>query len=275
MAVHTGRGRHLERSVRTRLVEAVSSAADVPIVVGVGAAPGPVANSPADVVREYCYQARGLATAGADALLLLPPERIAGAEDDWVLTLHEAVAQESGLPVIAFVLYEAASSFCYSPQLAAKLAASESVLGVKIALLSDAIRCQETLTTCREARPDTVLFTGEDRMLGASLMWGADAVLVGVAAALPELTAATLRAWQGGCSHDFIESSHRLDLFAQLVFRDPMDGYVQRMAWTAEWQGLLPAHLCHDPFAPPMIAAERDPFMASLNRLALLDPDLA
>lgn len=274
VAVHTGRGPHLERSVRTRLVEAVSSAADVPTVVGLSA-PGLHARSTADVVREFCDQARGLAAAGGDALLLFPPERLSGTEGNWIVTLHEAVAQESGLPVIAFVLYEGASGFCYSPRLAAKLAATESVLGVKVALMSDAIRCQETLKACREARPETVLFTGEDRMLGASFMWGAEAAFVGVAAALPELTAATQAAWREGRCSDFIESSHRLDLFAQLVFRGPMDGYIQRMAWAAEWQGLLPAHLCHDPFAPPQIAAERDTFFAALSRFALLGPVMA
>lgn len=274
VAVHTGRGPHLERSIRTRLVEAVSSAADVPTIVGVGGAPELQARTTADVIREFCNQSRGLADAGAGALLLFPPERLTG-KDHWVLTLHEAVAQESGLPVIAFVLYEGASGFCYSPQLAAKLAESESVLGVKVALLSDAVRCQETLKACHEARPDAVLFTGEDRMLGASLMWGAEAALAGVAAAFPELTVATQGAWRAGRHHEFIESSRRLDQLAQLVFRSPMDGYVQRMAWAAEWQELLPAHLCHDPFAPPQVAAERDIFMAELDRLAFPGPELA
>ncbi len=84
-------------------------------------------------------------------------------------------------------------------------------------------------------------------MLGPSLMWGADAALVGIAAAVPRVTVDLLDAWLAGRYRDFVATALRADALGALVFRAPVDTYVQRMAWLAAWEGRLPRSLCHDP----------------------------
>jgi 4-hydroxy-tetrahydrodipicolinate synthase len=236
VGAHTGRGPLLADPVRRALVRTVRDAVDVPIVAGVG--------GPALSAVELADAAAGMAEAGADALLVYPVARDAHPD---IPALHATVARASGLPVIAFVLYEAASGHRYSVDLARRLVATDGVLGIKSAVLDDAVACQDILTACRAERPDAVLFTGEDRMLGPSLMWGADAALVGIAAAVPQVTVEVLDAWLERRHSDFVTASIRADALGALVFRSPVDTYVQRMAWLAAWEGRLPRDLCHDP----------------------------
>ncbi|TDP94955.1 dihydrodipicolinate synthase family protein [Labedaea rhizosphaerae] len=248
VGAHTGRGALLTDAARMAVVRSVRDAVDAPLVAGVG---------PANTER----MAEQMAESGADALLLYP------SADPDVVGLHARVARASGLPVIAFVLYEAASGAQYPADLTRRLVATEGVLGVKVAVLDDAVACQDVLTTCRAERPETILFTGEDRMFGPSLLWGADAALVGLAAAVPGPTVATLAAWIEHRYADFVRASAVVDAVAAEAFRAPVDRYVQRMAWLAEWEGRLPADLCHDPIADPAMLPEKDAFLTRIARL--------
>jgi 4-hydroxy-tetrahydrodipicolinate synthase len=257
VGAHTGRGVLLDGATRQALVRTVRDAVDVPVVAGIG----PASGSPSTVEHTLTRAAEEMATAGADALMLYPVPRDAHPD---VPALHTAVARASGLPVIAFVLYEAASGHRYSTDLARRLVATEGVLGVKLAVLDDAVACQDILTACRAERPDAVLFTGEDRMFGPSLMWGADAALVGIAAAVPGVTVDVLDAWTQGRHSDFVVASARADALGALVFRSPVDTYVQRMAWLAAWEGRLPRDLCHDPVGT---TEDEGRFLAAAERI--------
>lgn len=258
VGAHTGRGVLLDGAARQVLVRTVRDAVDVPVVAGVG----PVADAGGSTVEHTLTRAaEEMAEAGADALMLYPVPRDAHPD---LPALHAAVARASGLPVIAFVLYEAASGHRYSTDLARRLVATEGVLGVKLAVLDDAVACQDILTACRSERPDAVLFTGEDRMFGPSLMWGADAALVGIAAAVPGVTVDVLDAWTHGRHSEFVAASARADALATLVFRSPVDTYVQRMAWLAAWEGRLPRGLCHDPVGT---TEDEDRFLAQAERI--------
>jgi 4-hydroxy-tetrahydrodipicolinate synthase len=103
-------------------------------------------------------------------------------------------------------------------------------------------------------------------MLGPSLMWGADAALVGIAAAVPRVTVDVLTAWTEGRHADFVHASRVADELGALVFRAPVDTYVQRMAWLAAWEGRLPAALCHDPLSVPA-EDERQALVAAVSAL--------
>src|SRR5690606_21892787 len=112
---------------------------------------------------------------------------------------------------------------------------------------------------------DALVITGEDRMFGPSLMWGAESALVGVAAALPTRTVEVLDAWQRRDYAAFVAASERLDRFAAATFREPMEGYVQRMAIAAAREGILPASVAVDPYGPGLDPVD----------LAMLDRDLS
>jgi 4-hydroxy-tetrahydrodipicolinate synthase len=263
VGAHTGRGLHLSDEVRGAVVRSVRAAVDVPVIAGIGLADYG-GDSPSSVERRLVRAGAEMAACGADALMVYPVARDAHPD---IAALHGSVARASGLPVVAFVLYEAASGHRYAVDLARRLVATEGVLGLKLAVLDDAVTCQDIITGCRAERAETVLFTGEDRMLGPSLMWGADAALVGIAAALPRFTVELVNAWTQHRHSDFVVASGLLDALAALVFRSPVDAYVQRMAWLAAWEGRLPAALCHDPVSAPAPDRERRLLLAEVEKI--------
>ncbi|MEZ7124567.1 dihydrodipicolinate synthase family protein [Nonomuraea sp. AD125B] len=235
---HTGRGPFLPAEVRAGLIVRARRAG-VPVIVGVGSSEG---GAVAD--------ARMAAELGADGVLVFPEpgDRVA---------LHEAVWSAAGLPMIAFDLY---TNPC-PPATLRRILDLPGVAGLKTALLSDAMGCQETIALTREA--GRLAITGEDRMFGPSLLWGAEAALVGVAAASVGTTAAVLRAFEGADLRGFEQASARLDRLAAATFTAPMEGYVQRMAWLAAAEGLIPGSHAHDPYGPGLPDGERARVLAA------------
>ncbi|MGP3910570.1 dihydrodipicolinate synthase family protein [Nonomuraea sp. 10N515B] len=274
---HTGRGPFLPPDVRAGIIDRARRVG-VPIIVGIGgtlppAAPpsaatagsaarplagsSPVTRTSAGIgVRAgdgagaaavepgAVADARMAAELGADGVLVFPSpgDRVA---------LHEAVWAAAGLPMIAFDLY---TQPC-PPATIRRILHLPGVAGLKTALLSDAMGCQETIALTREA--GRLAITGEDRMFGPSLLWGAEAALVGIAAASVETTAAVMRAFEGDDLRGFEKASARLDRLAAVTFTGPMEGYVQRMFWLAAAEGLIPESHAHDPYGPALPAGER------------------
>jgi len=222
VAAHTGRGPYLTAAERDVVVTAAKGFG-VPVLVGV----------------EDAGQARHAAALGADGVLVFPP--LSGA-----VALHDEIWQAGGLPMIAFDLYLRP----YPPGVLTEIVAHPGVAGLKLARLHDAIACQRGIAVARAA--GRLAITGEDRMFGASLMWGAEAALVGLAAASVAVTADTLRAWREGRFADFVAASARTDAFAESTFFEPFDGYVQRMQWIAAAERRIPHEFATDPYAPPL-----------------------
>lgn len=244
VCAHTGRGPFLDRTARDLVVRRARTL-DVPVIAGVGG-PGPGSDALAD--------AELAAAGGADALLVFPPPADP-------LGHHDALWRATGLPLIAFDLYTAP----YSPADLAALLAHPGVVGVKLARLHDAIACQAGVAAAREA--GRLAITGEDRMFGPSLMWGARAALVGIAAAAVGLTAGVLDAYLAGQHAEFVARSARLDALAEVTFRPPYEGYVQRMLWIALAEGRIPASHGLDPHAPPLDDAERQHVLSTWREL--------
>lgn len=260
VGVHTGRGSRLAGADLEWLVREFGQASGLPVVAGLALPPGGGRR-----VDNLVSLAARLREAGARALLVSP---LPGADAATTVELHSRLGAEVGLPLVAFVLYERASGCQYDVQTVADLVRLPWVCGVKLALLDDAMACQDLLAGALAAAPDTLVFTGEDRMYGPSLMWGARAALLGIASALPDWSAAVLDAWTRGDHAAFVTASARLDALARLTFREPMEGYVQRMAWVAAWQGILPAKVAVDPFGPPLPDAEQQCLVHDLDALA-------
>ncbi|TDD04415.1 dihydrodipicolinate synthase family protein [Nonomuraea deserti] len=235
---HTGRGPFLTPGIRAAVIEraaACADAGDVPVLVGVGG--GPDTSDPAE-------QARVAAGLGADGVLVFPSEGDRAA-------LHEEVWQAARLPMIAFDLYTRPCP----PGVLREILRHPGVAGLKTALLSDAIGCQRAIALARES--GRLAITGEDRMFGPSLLWGAEAALVGIAAAAVEVTAEVLRAFREPGLRAFEQASGRLDRLAAATFTEPMEGYVQRMLWLAAAEGSIPATHAHDPHGPGLPDRER------------------
>ncbi|MFE3449376.1 dihydrodipicolinate synthase family protein [Nonomuraea sp. NPDC059194] len=201
-------------------------------------------------VERTVADARMAAELGADGILVFPSPGDRLAEND-------AVWQATGLPMIAFDLYTAPCP----PAVLTEILRHPGVAGLKTALLSDAMGCQATIAMTRQA--GRLAITGEDRMFGPSLLWGAEAALVGIAAASVEATAAVMRAFEGDDLRAFDKASARLDRLATATFTAPMEGYVQRMLWLAAAEGLIPESHAHDPFGPDLPETERAAVLAA------------
>jgi 4-hydroxy-tetrahydrodipicolinate synthase len=264
---HTGRGLYLSAGDRAKVLETWRQATDVPIVAGVGVPKSSQTQTLQEAADATVELALAAAAGGADAVMVYPLAALGDLPDGdaQAVALHERVAAESGLPLVGFYLHGEAGGYPYSPELIKDLLSLPSMLGVKTATLDRAIGCQDAIWAGRGS--GKLLITGEDRMYGPSFMWGADTALVGIASAQVELSAAVLRAWTAGDHSGFLTASDRLDRFAAATFYAPIEGYVQRMLWAAEWEGLVPAEAAHDPYGPDLPPGECDLVIRCLEEL--------
>ncbi|MEU3819602.1 dihydrodipicolinate synthase family protein [Streptomyces sp. NPDC030392] len=265
---HTGRGLHLSAADRRRVLEVWRDTVDLPVVAGAGV-PRALRGAPLEDAEDAAVaMAAEAAELGADAVMVYPMARHHALPDgtERAVRLHERAAEASGLPVLGFFLHGEAGGYPYSPELIRRLLALPSAAGIKIATLDRAVDCQDAVRAAEGT--GALVVTGEDRMFGPSLMWGADTALVGIAAARAGLTTAVLDAWTSGDAAGFLRASGRLDRFAEATFLAPIEGYVQRMLWAAVWEGAVPEEAAFDPYGPPLPAAERRAVVACLERLA-------
>lgn len=268
---HTGRGLELSDDQRDLVLTTFRAAVTGPVLAGVGPRhTGGAAGRGGGFATELdatVRMAQRAAELGADGLMVFPAPALRDPADRTrrVLRLHDAVSEATGLPVIGFLLYPEAGGAQYDPALLRELAARPSVVGVKLATLYQAVRCQDAIAAIRGA--GALAITGEDRMFGPSLMWGAEAAVVGIAAAAAELSTHLVRTWFAGAAGDFLAASARLDRLAVRLFGPPFDGYVQRMLWVAHREGLIPARSAFDPHGGSLDPAERQAVWAAYDEV--------
>jgi 4-hydroxy-tetrahydrodipicolinate synthase len=259
---HTGRGLRLTVDERAMVLSDWRSAlGDLPIVCGVGVPrsvrlASTAARRTEQVITHTVRLAEEARLGGAQAVMVHPPTALREVRglDQRVVELHRAVA-EVGLPVLAFYLYEAAGGVSYKPETIGRVLAIHGVLGIKLATLDSIMTFQRVAKVVSEI-PSALLITGEDRFLGYSLMLGARSALIGMGAACTDVMADLLDAWKAGDLVRFQARSGAIDRFAMATFTEPMEGYVQRMLWALEAEGVLEA--ASDRFAPRLPPGERE-----------------
>jgi len=259
---HTGRGLLMSDAERAHTLELWREALDeTPIICGVGApAAARLPDDPAARTERVIELSVSLAAAakqgGASGLLVYPPTALRELpdRDRRAVAVHAAVA-EVGLPIIAFYLYEAAGGISYSLDAIGELSGLTGVIGIKVATLDSVMMYQDVAARVME-HENVLLITGEDRFLGYSLMLGAEAALIGMAAACTDVSSALLDAWYARDLTRFADLSRALDAFARVTFTQPMDCYVQRMLWALEADGVIPDGAT-DRFGPAAADFER------------------
>ncbi len=275
---HTGRGMKLTDDQRESVMRAWRSGlAGKPLVCGVGvpesiALPSAASSLTDVVLRAVTEVAEGAVRNGADAALAHPPKALAALPDaeERMLDYHRAICS-SGVPVIAFFLYEAAGGVSYSPRLIERIVELDGVIGIKVATLDSVMTYQDIIAVVEDI-PGVLPITGEDRFLGYSLTVGSGAgagarsALIGLGAALTDCPAALLEARACAAWDRFQELTSVLDEFARATFRAPMEGYVQRMLWALEADGVFPRE-AFDPWCPGLASDERDRVFAAVRAL--------
>jgi 4-hydroxy-tetrahydrodipicolinate synthase len=274
---HTGRGLYLSASTRQVVVRSWRTALPRDRWLIAGAGPDPAEHDPARLAASARAMASEAADLGADALLVYPPTALRGHPDRDALVrdYHDAVAR-AGLPMILFYLYEAAGGIAYSESVLQALWQRDDVLGIKVATLDSVMTFQDlaaALRTCAPAPAPVAakcLISGEDRFLGYSLICGADAALIGMGAVCAEPQARLISELRAGNLAEFLSLSHKVDAFARLTFRNPMEAYIGRLLACLAVQGVIPWDAATDPWGPPISAAEVEELRQGMNRLAWL-----
>jgi 4-hydroxy-tetrahydrodipicolinate synthase len=265
---HTGRGLRLSTEERGLVLGAWRRGLGDKafVLAAAGAAEG--ADGWEDALRSARAMADQAAELGADALLIHPPTQARSLADNHrlILEFHDTIA-EAGLPLILFLLYEQAGGVAYTRSVLDALLGRTETLGIKVATLDRIIGFQDVARLVREKHPAKVLITGEDRFLGYSLMCGAHAALIGMAAARTALQAALLESHQHGDARRFLELSKRVDELAQHTFVEPIEGYIQRMLWCLVHDGIIPREAAHDPWGPQLDESEFHAIGECLKRL--------
>jgi 4-hydroxy-tetrahydrodipicolinate synthase len=212
--------------------------------------------------------ASAAADGGADALLAYPPTWLKQHEkrDSLIVEHHERLSS-IGLPLILFYLYEAAGGVRYSATVLDELLSLPNVMGIKMATLDSVMTYQDISRQIQSRHPDKLLITGEDRFLGYSLQRGAHAALIGMGAVCCDLQAELISAHCAGNAERFLELSDLVDQLAEVLFIDPMDGYIGRILYALSQLGVIPADAANDPWGPPLTQQEIDNITNVLNSL--------
>ena len=261
---HTGRGLLLDDETSRRVLQQWrQGVADKPLIAGAGSR-----NTQSNPTEETLSTASAAADYGADALLVYPPFWLKDAEqrDSLIIEHHERLSS-IGLPLIVFYLYEAAGGVRYSATVLNELLSLSNVIGIKMATLDSVMTYQDVARQIQSQHPDKLLITGEDRFLGYSLRRGAHAALIGMGAVCCDLQAELIAAHYAGNSERFLELSDLVDQLAEVLFIDPMDGYIGRILFALSQLGVIPADAANDPWGPRLTQHEIDNITTVLNSL--------
>jgi len=256
--VHTGRGLLLSRQQREFVMSAWRGwmTGEKMIIAGVGAnVTGPITSSAKrrqffDQTKEMGRHALNL---GADALLAFPPFALHPVDkhEAEIVAYHEEIAS-LGAPVFLFYFYEAGVGLPYSETLLRKLFGIEAVVGIKLATFDNVVTVQNIARLIEESYPDILFVSGEDRMLPYTIMRGAVCGLVGMGSICTHLQARLFKSYFAGRAKDFLKLATKVDRLGEATFIEPLEGYVLRLLWALELQGIIPSEAANDPYGPPL-----------------------
>jgi 4-hydroxy-tetrahydrodipicolinate synthase len=264
---HTGRGLLLDDETAQRVMRHWREAiAEKPLIAGVGARSSQASSQQG--TSATLSMASAAAEHGADALLIYPPSWLKHHEQrDALIVEHHERLSKLGLPLVLFYLYEAAGGVCYTTQVLDELLALPNVIGIKMATLDSVMTYQEVARHIQSRHPDKLLITGEDRFLGYSLQRGAKAALIGMGAVCCDLQAELIKTHFAGNAERFLGLSELVDQLAEVLFIDPMEGYIGRILFALSKLGIIPAAAANDPWGPSLTSRELDNVTNALHSL--------
>jgi 4-hydroxy-tetrahydrodipicolinate synthase len=99
------------------------------------------------------------------------------------------------------------------------------------------------------------------------LRLGAKAALIGMGAVCCDLQAELIEAHFTGKAERFLELSDLIDRLAEVLFINPMEGYIGRILWALSKLGVIPRDATNDPAGPSLTSREVDNIADALNTL--------
>ena len=219
---------------------------------------------------EAAREAASAVGAGADAVMVFPPNGFALAQDDGMaLRHHQAVAAATpGVPTFLFQASHAAGRMAYAPDVLDRLLDLPDVVGIKEGGWEvnryDALRRQVAAR-----RPDVAVLASGDEHLLACMAHGSDGSMVSLAAILPaEILAldAAMRASDLAAARALHAG---IEPLADAIYGQPPPGRATaRIKWCLAALGRIP-HAAVRPPAGPVSEAEAASLRTALRAAGL------
>lgn len=154
--------------------------------------------------RASVSEARRVAQAGADAVLLITPHFYRGAmTQDALFGYYMVVADSAPVPVLLYSMPEL-TGLAIAPETVARLSEHENIVGLKDSS-GDIINLAETI---RLVSPDFAVLTGSGPLLYAALSAGATGAILAVGCVAAQLAVSIYRAVEAG-DHEHARDGQR------------------------------------------------------------------
>ena len=241
--VDTGEGPHLFPEERLRVLEIVAEEVGSRALVVAG------------LVASFTEQARRLAadtaSAGAGALLVFPISAYQGEPLDPEIpaAYHRAVAEASGLPLIAFQLQPALGGVNFSAEAIERIMSTESVVAIKEASF-DAKRFVETARLVHSLPTRPAVLNGNDNFLLEAYLLGAQGALLGFGTLA---TREQAQLHQAVRDHDLgraFELRDQLQPLCDMIFSPPVRDYRARVKHALMRLGVIDEAHVRPPLRP-------------------------
>lgn len=212
---HAGENFLLTSDEKRRVVEIAREAAPQALIVS-----GVNCESSIEAARE----AAALESAGADGLLVFPPNSWAlGYDEDCVVLHHDMIRHATSLPMMIYGAPVGAGHLAYSPNLLTRLAREPRIVAIKEGSWEVA-RYEANLRLLDGLRPDfRVLGSGDEHLL-TSYIIGSYGSQVSLAAVVPELTVDLWQAAEAGDWTRARQAHERIYPLAVAIYRNGPPG---------------------------------------------------
>ena len=245
--VDTGEGPHLFPEERLRVLQiALEEVGDrTTVVAGLGAS----------FTEQAVRIARETASVGPDALLVFPISAYQGEPLDPEIPVryHAAIAEASGLPLIAFQLQPALGGVILPPEAMRSLLSLDQVVALKEASF-DARRFALTASLIRSLPDPPVLLNGNDNFLLEAYLLGAEGALLGFGTVAADQQVAMLEALRAGDLQKAKDIGRRVQALCDAVFAQPVRDYRARLKYIL-WR----LSIIDDPIVrPPLLPLSED-----------------
>lgn len=241
--VDTGEGPHLFPEERLRVLQIVAEevAGRAVIVAGLGAS----------FTEQARRMARDTAAAGAQALLVFPIPAYQGEPLDPRIPAdyHRAVAEASGLPLIAFQLQPALGGVTFSPEAIEAIMRVEGVVAIKEASF-DAKRFVETTRIVHALDPALLVLNGNDNFLLEAEILGADGALLGFGTLAAQEQVDMLAAVKAGDVDRAGRLGAMLQPLCDAIFAAPVRDYRARLKYALMRLGVIDRADVRPPLLP-------------------------
>jgi 4-hydroxy-tetrahydrodipicolinate synthase len=259
--VDTGEGMHLSPTERIHSLEMV--------LEEVGGRTTVVGGLPASATETAANTAAQMASLGVDALLVFPHPVYLGEplDPEVAVRYHDAVAQASGLPLIAFQLQPALGGVNFATEVLAGIMGVEGVVAIKEASF-DAKRFVETVRLVSSLPSGAIVLNGNDNFLLEAYLLGAEGALLGFGTLAAAEQVEMHQAVRDGNLHKAADLGRQLQAICDVIFAAPVRDYRARLKHALVQLGVI----VEDHVRPPLLpldAHERERIGLALKRAGL------